>query len=278
MASYTPGTEADAWVGEEWAREIDVAAYKKAKIYPNVLERDMKSGKLHIPKHANVSVQKPADTVDLSSLTFNINTETEFTMSPGTATVPLQVNLNTIVRMMKDPDDMLKESIEKALAQQADQDVGGLASTAVVTNVVGNAATNIDESVVLEAYAKGANSADEYWEPGEAGVVCCIANLQIDNLMSIPALRAADVRGDAERPVVTGFVSKAFGVKWYSTGNLPAGYSLMFIPRALAIGWNQAFTVLSQPFNLVRKLIGWGDYAYGAVRENYCVAIRHLTT
>lgn len=283
MASYSIATEAAKWVAQEWAPEIDVLAYNKAGVYPLFRRLPRPLQTLHIPFLGNFAPTKPGDSGDLSSLTFISNTESEATFTPATVVTPVQVNLNTIRRMMVDPEDFIKEGIEKSLAQQVDTDALALAQTAVATNLAGDGTGHYEIGIVTDAIQKLAQSAKEYAVPGKGTErYMIVPNSEIKYALSISPFMQAYVRGDNEKPTVEGWYLDALGCRWYPSGVTAVSgntaYGFLFIERGWGIGWNQDITMLAQPFQLVIRLIGWGDYAVGAIREQYGVALKVSAT
>lgn len=276
MASYRPGTEADKWLNEVWAREIDVLAYEEQVFISNISESDRLFKKLHIPLHANLSRASLANSDTGSSLTFVANTESEVTVTPGATVVPVEVSAHTISRMQNDPDDMLKRSIEMSLAEGVD--VAGLALvSALTTNIVGSGATNLTKSDILDGLQKLAAGAKMYFKPGKTDAICIVHANQVDDILSISDITNAQFRGDSANPGVSGWVAKAFGCKFYETGNVATSggtaYNVMFIPRAFTISYNQRPTVKSEDFQLTKRIIGWTDYGVATVRDQYAVQL-----
>ena len=271
MAVYAPGNTGAAWVNEVWANTIDRAAYALAVIYPLFSQQKPLHKKLHIPKHDVLTASTIADTVDMSGsgLTFSANTEVEFTATASTANLNVSVNANQIARMMVDPQDTLRTSIELALAQKIDQDAATL-FTGATTNISGSYAAPLDLSTVLEAKSKVKAGAKEY---ASAQINFCYHDLQDDAVMSIGNFVQAYVRGPGEQPAVSGKIIEGYGLRFYSTSNIRnsgGGFNNgMFIERAAAISFNQTPTVKGQDNGLAVWLLGWADYGYGTVRDGY---------
>ena len=275
MAVYAPGGAGAAWVNEVWAPMIDRGAYALAVLWPLISEKDPLHKKLHIPKHDVLTPATIADTIDMSglTLTFSANTETEFTKAPSTISLNVSVNANQIARMMVDPQDTLRTSIELAMGAKVDQDVAAL-FTAFTTNISGSYATPLDKSVILEAKSKVKAGAKEY---ASAQINFAYHDLQDDSVMSIGDFVQAYVRGDGEKPAVAGKIIEAFGLRFVSTSNIQnagGGFNnAAFIERGLVISFNQKPTVKAQEDGLATWLLGWADYGTGTIRDAYnCLA------
>lgn len=275
---YTPGSggTGNAWVNEVWANLIDREAYELAVIYPLIKEYPSLHGKLHIPKHAALSASTISGTTDMSGfgLTFSANTEVEKTITPSTVNLNVSVNANQIARMMVDPQDTLRTSIDMSIAQNIDQGVATLFQ-ALSTNISGSYAAPLDKSAILEAKSKVKAGAKEY---ASDQINFCYHHLQDDSVMSIGDFVQAYVRGDAQNPAVGGKIIESFGIRFYSTGNIRnagGGFNnCMFISRAFGISFNQKPTVKAQEDGLATWLLGWADYGTDTVRDGYAALLK----
>jgi len=276
MAVYAPGDTGLRWVNEVWARMIDREAYELAVIYPLVKKYEPLHGKLHVPKHAAFSASTIAGTVDMSGagLTFSANTEVEFTTTPSTVNLNVSVNANQIARMLVDPQDTLRTSIDMSIAQNIDQAVATLFQS-LTTNISGSYAAPLDKSAILEARSKVKAGAKEY---ASNQINFCYHHLQDDSVMSIGDFVQAYVRGDSQNPAVGGKIIESFGIRFYSTGNIRTaggGFNnCMFIERAFGISFNQEPTVKAQEDGLATWLLGWADYGTGTVRDGYATLLK----
>src|SRR5262249_35575544 len=142
--------------------------------------------------------------------------ETEKAFTPSTVNLNVSVNYNQLARMIVDPADTLRTSIELAIAQKIDQDSAAL-FTALTTNISGTYGVAVDKSGVLEARSKVKYGAKEY---GDAQINFCYHHLQDDAVMSIGDFVQAYVRGDATNPAVGGKIVESFGIRFQSTGNI----------------------------------------------------------
>lgn len=281
--SVSSGTTATKWVAEEWAKRFDVQAYEKAAIWSKIDDVGRLGNRLHIPKHDNLTAASVGDSTDMSSfgLTFSANTEGEITFTPGTVNVNVSVNENVLQRMQFDPTDDLRQSMEAAVAQYIDQDVASLFS-ALTTNVVGDYASDIDLSKILEARSKVKAGAKQFADPGK--YLFFYHHMQDDNVMSIGNLTQAYARGDSQNPAVSGVIQEAYGIQFIPTGNVRSsggggGYNnCLTIGRAFGIGFNSRPTVKAQPNGLATFLLAWCDYGKATKRDAYACLIKSKNT
>lgn len=279
--SVSSGTTATKWVAEEWAKRFDVQAYEKAAIWSKIDDVGRLGNRLHIPKHDNLTAASVGDSTDMSSfgLTFSANTEGEITFTPGTVNVNVSVNENVLQRMQFDPTDDLRQSMEAAVAQYIDQDVASLFS-ALTTNVVGDYASDIDLSKILEARSKVKAGAKQFADPGK--YLFFYHHLQDDNVMSIGNLTQAYARGDSQNPSVSGVIQEAYGIQFIPTGNVRSsggGFNnCLTIGRAFGIGFNSRPSVKAQPNGLATFLLAWCDYGKATKRDAYACLIKSKNT
>ena len=281
MATYTPDGDAANWLEEVWPAELDTLAYERAVGYPQARTLPRPGDVIHIPRFDNLSSTVISETLT-PDLTYVTNAETEFTASARTRVTPMQVSMPTLVRMALDPENEFRVAIEKSVASGIDSDFLSLA-TSLTTNVVGDYLTNIDFARLAQAHQKLVTGAKEYFEPREQSkAVCIVAATQDDDLISISQITNAQFRGDRMNPIVSGWVATAFGVDFYESTNIQVSgggaNNVMFVPRAMGVGFNQAPTIIDQEFQIWARFISWSDYVFGTIRDQYAVLIKSLGT
>lgn len=274
ITPYAPGSAGAGyrWVNEVWSKSIERAPYELAAILPNCTEYEAIHGKLHIPQHANLSpsARDTTNTADMTdALTFQANTETEQTISPGTVDLNTSINENQAKRMMVDPQDVLRVSIEKAFAQKIDQDLATLFTSAVLgaTGAYGSA---LDLTTILNAKARLGKNTKEY---GDDMIFFAYAHENEPAVLSTNNLISAQIRGDGANPAVSGRVVDAFGIRWLKTGNVRnsgGGFNNgMWVKRGIGVGFNIKAYVKTQEHGHGTWLLGLADYGYVTVRDAY---------
>lgn len=267
---YTPGAAALAWVEQVWDKEIDVEAYERSVIRRFVTDKPKGAAQMNIRKHANLTPSALATTSDLGEPAFSANTETVFTMTPSWIDLNVSVSDMVLARMMIDPSDTLKSSIESAIAQKIDQDLATLFA-AFTTNISGNYASSLDKAKVLDAKSKVHAGAKEF---GDDDLHFFYHHLQDDAVLNVDSFVNAQVRGSGEKGAVSGRVGTGFGLQFHRTGNVRnsgGGFNNAIIPkRALVIAFNQRLKVEAQRHGKANWILGGADYAVGTVRDAYC--------
>ena len=141
-----------------------------------------------------------------------------------------------------------------------------------------NAAAGVTRADITEAYGKGATNAKNHWKVGSSEVFGILHPSQINNVLNQDALVSAQYRGGNDNATRTGWMTEAFGVKWYESGNVYVSggnaYNVIAAKGAFGIAYNwRSEMEAPQKFHLVTRLIVSADFAHTPVRENYAVQV-----
>lgn len=263
------GGPAQYWAAEVWARDVDMAPYEEGVMTPLVLEHEAGMGKLHWPKHDNLASADIADGGNPESLTYVSNTETEATFTPTLSYCASRVSLPMYERMVTNPESVLRKSTNASLVQRIDVKLFSLVAAHVV-NIVGANTDQITKGTILDARQKllqGAKS--EAKADQEFNFIVGVT--EDDDLLNISDITNAQIRGGSETPMVSGWIAKALGFRFYESGNVQSSgaslFNVAFAKRAYVISWNNRPKLEIQPFDLSKKIIAWSDYLYGTLRE-----------
>lgn len=230
--------------------------------------------KLHIPKMLAISAQSGAGPYS-TSLTYSSNTEEEVTVSPEQSYAAVEIQRSVYLRMDINPDGPYRQMLKYALAEYRDVTCAGLADN-LATNVKGSAIASMDKGLLLDAQQALAISAKRRFKPGETLWYIKVHPLQLKNCMGVFDLTADYVRGDAVRPLVSGWMSPVLGANIDESGNvLNTGgiiHNLAYIPEAFVIGFNEESTVLEpQPVELVVRIIATEEFGASEQFDEYAV-------
>lgn len=230
--------------------------------------------KLHIPKMLAISAQSGAGPYS-TSLTYSSNTEEEVTVSPEQSYAAVEIQRSVYLRMDLNPDGPYRQMLKYALAEYRDVTCAGLADN-LATNVKGSAIASMDKGLLLDAQQALAISAKRRFKPGETLWYIKVHPLQLKNCMGVFDMTADHVRGDAVRPLVSGWMSPVLGANIDESGNvLNTGgiiHNLAYIPEAFVIGFNEESTVLEpQPVELVVRIIATEEFGASEQFDEYAV-------
>lgn len=278
MATKYTVTEADVWIEEKWSKEILMLPYEE-QVFAPLYDRLDKPGKLlHLPKHANLSRNTLPDGTAGDNLTFSANTETEVTAAPSVSYIAVQVDDVLVGRMMSNPNDMLRRSMESSVLEGVDLTSGLLIPT-LTTNVTGG--TDIDITPALITYSRmllGLRGKSHVKQKGGSFRPKLVLYAgQLDHLLNVEQLAHADIRGDSENPVVSGWVDKAYGCDIYETGNVAlddVAHNAMFTPQALGIAFNTEYKAKRESFQMTERLYLWCDFLVVVVFDEYALDLQ----
>lgn len=268
-------TTAATWIKQMWD-PIDVAATEE-EIFAGLISQRQKSfGLLTIPFMANTpALAATTGSMSGQSLTYDAPTEGSATLTPGTQYAAKEVDLPVILRAVQDPQGAIKENLTDAIVAVIDSTALSRVAS-LVTNIV-TAPGGLTKAAILSAIRLGATGGKKLWKPGQSGPFCCLHVSNVDDLLNISDITAAQMRGDRMNPIVTGWAATSFGVDFYESGNVFVSggnaYNVMSIPRAFGMSYNQRPDVLLQEFGLAVRIICYADFATNIVRDAYAVQI-----
>ena len=273
---YTP-TQAVAWIKDVWEPEIGIAAYEEMRVAPFFKRLQAIAGTVHYRKHANLQRQALANgaSARLEQLTFSGQAETQVTKTPQTSYIAVSTNLNTIARLMDNPSDTFRTSIEMSIAEGVDV-VAATAFDDLVT-VQGNGAAQVTEATFLDALVNLGEQAKSLWKPGTTRGVFIFHTRQVDDvLVSTQNWSQAQITGRNETPISSGWLKSVYGCDFFETGNIQnigaTFHNGLFVPElTFGIGYNQKPTIISQESGIAIVLIGWTDFAAMTLWDVYGV-------
>lgn len=280
---YT-ATDINNWIRQVWQPEIGIATYEEMRVGNHFKRLEAPEGQINYRKHLNLQVNTLAASshgADYSAgagLQASGSLEAVVSGTPQTSYVYVRVTLPAIARLMRDPTDIFRKSIEMALAEGID--VVCAALFADLTAVHGAYTDNITEAVLQDAVVSCAVNMKSDFTPGQTEVLFAFHPHQIDDILGITNWTHADIRGDGENPIVKGMILRANGVRFIETGNIDDNGGTGFIngifkaDKTFGIGYNQETTVKYEEYLLEKRLIGWVDFAVLTCWEDYGVQYR----
>lgn len=229
---------------------------------------------LHIPKMLAIS----AAAYTSGSPTYTANTEEEVLVNPQISVAAVEIARAVYNRMPSSPDSPYREMLRAGLAEFRDVACASLA-TGLSVNIKGSALASIDKGLLLDAQQALTISAERRYKPGVTPWYIKIHPLQLKNCMSIFDLTADYVRGDSERPLVSGWMSKVLGANIDESGNvLNSGgiiHNLAYLSEAFVMAFNEESTVLpAQDIELVTRLIATEEFGVAEAFDKFAVDIQ----
>lgn len=192
------------------SRTIEPAIYDKSRYLPRIKEHERGYGQLTVRKVTAASGSTIASTDDGTTVAFQGAGLTPVNMTPTWLYAAHQYPDSMRNQGGDEIDPALVKNLENAMAAYLDYTL--LQNQAAFTNLIGNAALDVDAAIFRGAVAQLFNTGKMEAEPGDALIYGILGALQLDDVMSIPEFVNADQRGDGENPLVKGIVSKGYGV------------------------------------------------------------------
>lgn len=283
MAGVIGTTETATWIPQVWSAGLREEATEEMVIVNDFSDAEGVTkimGQLNIRKIKRQTAQalNAATAGAGTALVYNQNTEVSVNCTPVWAYAAVELNRAVYNRLDFDPDNPYRDMLKNGLSEYIDQ-AGGTLASALATNVKGSGAADLDFGLALDAEMALATYAKRFFRPGKTPWYMKIHPSQIKSLMSQFNLIADYVRGDGEKPIHSGWMSKALGANIDETGNvLQSGgitHNLGFIPEAFVIAYNEDMTVLPpQAFELVNRIIATVEFGVVEVFDEFAVDIQ----
>lgn len=234
------------------------------------------NGKLHIRKVLRIAATG-ANSSGLS-LTYTANTEQEVTATPVWAYTAVEINHAVYTRMDINPDNTYRDMLKYGLAEYIDQYCAQQAAS-LTTNVKGSALADMDLGLLLDTEQALITSAKRRFKPGVTPWYIVIHPSQIKNTMGVFNLTADYVRGDAEKPLVSGWLSPVLGANIDESGNVyQAGgitHNVAYLKDAFVLAYNEEPLVLDpQPFELVKRIIATTEFGVAIQYDNFAADVQ----
>jgi hypothetical protein len=219
-----------------------------------------------------------------ASLVYEQDTESNITVDPRSIYCGFQINRNAQTRFLREAGYRAakKKQIMAALKVDIDQQAAALVPS-LSTNVVGSGAVDVSKTLLLSGLGKLIAGAKEFYVWGETKAYLCVYSLQADDLLAIPEITAADIRGDSQNPNVKGRVWTAWNLEVSESGNIStsggAAHNLLHIPQSHALAYNEEPTFLApQNSGLALIQLCYTEYGVGEVWDEYAVDVQTKTT
>jgi hypothetical protein len=275
----TAATEAVNLIPKRWNPGLKLEAQEEmigVKNFSEATDAQLINGQLYFRKIKRIN--STAMTADGTGLTYSNNVETAPSCTPTREHAAVQISGAVIDRMDISPISPYRTQIKAGLGTGVD--VAGMTLAAgLSTNVVGNGGVNLDQALLLEAQGKLIGSSRNKFNPGISPAYLTIHHTQIRFIMGIFNLTADSARGDAEHPLVTGWIIKALGMMLNESGNVyqAAGitHNLLHTDDAFAIAYNRQPTILDpQPLEDTIRIIGVVEHGEVELFDEYAVDIQ----
>jgi hypothetical protein len=277
----TTGTELVNWIPQLWTPGLLQESTEEMVIANDFASPEGVTkirGQLNIRKIKKQSATALANTVAGTGLTYAQNVEAVVTLTPTWIYAAVELNRQAYNQLDFNPDNDYRDMLKYAIAEYIDQAAGVLAAS-LSTNTTGTSLASIDKGLILDTEQKLVISCKRKFKPGVTPWYLKVAPTELKNLLNIFDLTADYVRGDAEKPLVSGWMSKALGAKIDETGNIYVAsgitHNLAHIDQAFVKAYNEEPVVLPpQAVELVNRIIATCEFGVGEVFDEYAVDVQ----
>lgn len=288
VSSILQGTHLTAVVEQSWRPRFSLESNEERVVSRGFEGPDgvTKMGNtMNISKIQRMTVTNLTTTaqMDASLLSYNTNTEANITVSARDDYAAVSVGRNTVNRMLRSADLLAgyKKQLQSALATAIDVQCASLVPS-LATNIVGSGAVPISKSLLLSGLTKLVASAKGMFKLGTTSCYLTVHALRTGDLLNIPEITAADVRGDSMNPNVTGRVWKAWSMDVAESGNIStsggAAHNLLHISPSHVLAYNEEPNLLDPQENgLATIIIAYTNYGTAEVWDEYAVDIQTQT-
>lgn len=289
IASITPGTQLGAVMEQTWRPTFALVANDElviGKDFDTPDELTKIGNTINVSKISVIPAQNLGTTVEMaaSSLTYQQNTELNVAISARDDYNAVSLGRNAMTRLLRSASYQagVKKQLISGLMTGVDVQCGALA-TSLSTNIVGSGAVSISKSLLASALSKLAASAKENFRLGFTPAYLVVYPLQLDDLLLIPDITSANIRGDEANPMVSGRFWPVYNTVIGESGNIStsggAAHNLLHIKQSHLLAYGEQPDLLApQEFGLATLIHAYVNYAAGEVFDEYAVDVQTATT
>jgi hypothetical protein len=280
MAQTTATTTADLIISG-WSAELHEAATEESVVTREFTRAT--SGKIHgafyVRKIGAIGATSLATAAAMgrTSLTATANTEDAIAISPVNAYAAVQIDRQTFNRLDFDPKNPYGRMIKYGLAEYYDQYGAQLAASLSIAK--GSGAADFDKGLLADALQSIATNAKRYFKIGVTPWYLKVHTSQIKNVVTTNDFTASYVRGDAEKPIKSGWVNTALGAQLDESGNVYQSggitHNLAYIAETFAFAYNEEAIILPpQDDGLTVWVIGNIEFGMSEIEDTFGVDVQ----
>jgi hypothetical protein len=271
-----PGTQT-GWNEQMWVLKFERATYQKQKFIPTIDDYGRPYATGNIRKKARVTGQALASTADGTGLVYSNMVDTPVTVSATGNYVAVGWSWNEEQVLRNNLDQETAGDLESSLAELSEQ--SALTSVQSLTNIMSQA--DVDASMVRRAVARLATNTNGYALPGDSGtptIYGIFTTKQMPNLVAIPEVNSAEMRGDSENPYIKGVWVKGFGfmlmLSTVIANDANGDHNCVYIGEAFVIQWNKQNQVIRDGAELQKRIICANHFGTGVKHNTRALGVR----
>jgi hypothetical protein len=276
MAQTTATTTANLIISG-WSASLMEGATEESVVtreFPRATSEKI-HGAFYVRKIGTISATTLATAGTGTSLTYTANTEAAVAISPVNAYAGVEIDRQTYNRLDFNPENPYRNMIKYGLAEYYDQ-YGAALAASLATNVKGSGIANFDKGLLADCLQALATHGKRYFKIGKTPWYLKVHTSQIKNVVTTNDFTASYVRGDSEKPIVSGWVNTALGAELDESGNVyqtgGITHNLAYLKEAFAFAYNEEATILEpQPVELVVRIIGNIEFGMSEIEDKFAV-------
>jgi len=286
--AYNP-TATDAELANLAEQTYGVTLHRKANwarvvtsqfVEPEVLGGDGYGKTVNIGTVATAGVTTLAagTAADLNSLTYENDNEANLGISPTRLYAAIALGPDARSRFIRSEQfrRMKGEQLRAAIAAAVDVTGATLASS--LSQQIGGGGQDITDSLLATGIATLTSSAKEYFMPGKTKAYLYVTPMQVDNVITQASWVNAQVRGDGQSAIASGWVNDAYNVSMKPSGNVYTSggiaYNLLHVRGSHYLcWWEQIHQMEPQLHGLDTFLIATGEHGEAEIDDDLGVAV-----
>ena len=216
---------------------------------------------------------------DLSGLTYNTDTETNKTIAPARIYSAIHLGPDVRTRFIRSEQfrRIKGQQLRAALAARVDAVGATLASS--VSWTVGGAGQDLDDTMLAGAIALLTKNAKEYFMPGRTKAYLYVTPMQVDDVITQQRWTNAEVRGDGQSAVASGWVNDSYNIVMKPSGNVYTSggiaHNLLHVKGSHYLCWWENIHLMEpQIHGLDTFIIATGEHGSAEIDEDLAVDIQ----
>jgi len=276
MAAINPSTNSTL-MAQRWTAGMEQAVYDNSVFIGTIAEHQRLMNTLNIRKAARFTAQTLAQSALGTTLTYNETQDTTVTITPTGIYVATDWMENFDAQLDFAPLAPFRQNCEDAMSEYTDQ-IALDYTSALTTNIAGAYGVAISAAAWRDAVRALRVSARSKAEPGKNKIYAVIDPEQWDELAGITEFTHAEIRGTGESALVSGLITKGYGVNVsfsnVVTGDGGGSNNPVYVPSAFGVSWNKKPYVKVQEVELVTRVIVYENLGINIVHDGRATNLR----
>lgn len=212
-------------------------------------------------------------------LTYEQDTETSVAITPTRIYAGLHIGPDFRTQFIRSEAFRRLKGQQLNAALGASVDVAGATLFASATHSVGGAGQDLDDALLAAAIALLTKNAKEYFMPGKTKAYLYVTPMQVDDVITQSRWTNAEVRGDGQSAVASGWVNDSYNVVMKPSGNVYTNGGIAYNPLHVRgshyLCWWENIRMLTPQINgLDTYIIATGEYGVKEIDTDLAVVVQ----